>query len=152
MSDERIDIDTYFMKIAHLVSERSTCIKQHVGAVLVKDKHIISTGYNGAPRGIPHCTRETCLRLDSKSLEESHLCRGVHAEQNTIIQAAFHGTSTEGSVIYTTHFPCMSCVKILINAGVEEIIYEKEYDMKNKIKMDLLSNAGIRIRQIKAEE
>lgn len=145
----RTDIDTYFMKIAKLVSERSTCIKQHVGAVLVKDKHIIATGYNGAPRGIPHCTKETCLRLDTKSLEESHLCRGTHAEQNAIIQAAYHGTPTVNSMIYTTHFPCMSCVKILINAGVKEIVYEKEYDMGNKLKMDLLSNAGIRIRQIK---
>lgn len=144
----RIDIDTYFMKIARLVSERSTCIKQHVGAVLVKDNHIIATGYNGAPRGIPHCTKETCLRLNSKSLEESHHCRGVHAEQNTIIQAALHGTSTENSVIYTTHFPCMSCTKILINAGVKEIVYEEEYDMDNEIKMNLLRNAGIRIRQV----
>lgn len=147
----RTDIDTYFMKIARLVSERSTCIKQQVGAVLVKDKHIIATGYNGAPTRIPHCTKETCLRLNSKSLEESHLCRGTHAEQNAIIQAAYHGTSTAGSLIYTTHFPCMSCVKIIINAGVEEIFYEKEYDMENKVKMDLLSNAGIRIHQVKIE-
>jgi len=146
----RLDIDSYFMKIAHLVSERSTCIKQHVGAVLVKDKHIIATGYNGAPKGIPHCTKETCLRLESKSLEESHLCRGTHAEQNAIIQAAYHGTSTVGSAIYTTHFPCMSCVKIMINAGIEEIVYDKEYDMENKAKMDLLTNAGIRLFQIKA--
>ncbi|MGC1120274.1 MAG: dCMP deaminase family protein [Candidatus Methanofastidiosia archaeon] len=144
----RIGTDIYFMKIARLVSERSTCVKQHVGAVLVKDNHIIATGYNGAPRGIPHCTMETCLRLNSKSLEESHHCRGVHAEQNTIVQAAFHGTSTENSIIYTTHFPCMSCTKILINAGVKEIVYEEEYDMDNEIKMNLLRNAGIRIRQV----
>lgn len=149
MERDRIDTDTYFMRIARLVSERSTCIKQRVGAVLVKDKHIIATGYNGAPRNIPHCTKETCLRLNTKSLEESHLCRGTHAEQNTIIQAAYHGTSTVGSVLYTTHFPCMSCVKILINAGVVEIVYETEYDMENKLKMDLLNNAGIRIPQIK---
>jgi dCMP deaminase len=147
----RTDIDTYFMRIAKLVSERSTCIKQHVGAVLVKDKHIIATGYNGAPRGIPHCTEKTCLRLNTKSLEESHLCRGTHAEQNAIIQASYHGTPTNHSIIYTTHFPCMSCVKILINAGVEEILYEKEYDMDNKLKMDLLFNAGIRVRQVTAE-
>jgi dCMP deaminase len=147
----RINTDTYFMKIAKLVSERSTCVKQKVGAVLVKDKHIISTGYNGAPRKIPHCTPETCLRLNSKSLEESHHCRGVHAEQNTIIQAAYHGTSTKGSIIYTTHFPCMSCTKILINAGVTEIVYEKEYDMENEIKMNLLHNAGIRIRHVKVD-
>lgn len=139
------------MKIAFLVSERSTCVKQQVGAVLVKDNHIIATGYNGAPRGIPHCTRETCLRLNTGSLEESHLCRGTHAEQNTIIQAAFHGTSTANAVIYTTHFPCMSCVKIVINAGVKEIVYEEGYDMENKLKMDLLSNAGIRIRQVRTK-
>ena len=144
----RIDVDSYFMTIAQMISTRSTCIKQHVGAVLVKDKHIIATGYNGAPRRIPHCTRESCLRLTSKSLEESHLCRGTHAEQNAIIQAAYHGTSTVNSTIYTTHFPCMSCVKILINAGIREILYEKEYDMDNKLKMELLYNAGISIRQI----
>jgi dCMP deaminase len=145
---ERDDAPTYFSKIASLVSSRSTCIKQHVGAIIVKDKHIISTGYNGAPKGVSHCTEETCLRKDLSSLEKSYLCRGVHAEQNAIIQAALHGTSTKGSTLYTTHFPCMACTKIIINAGIKEIVYQKEYDMGNSTKMGLLNEAGIRIRKL----
>jgi len=144
----RDDAPTYFSKIAKLVSSRSTCIKQHVGAIIVKDKHIISTGYNGAPKGVSHCTEETCLRKELGSLEKSYLCRGVHAEQNAIIQAALHGTSTEGSTLYTTHFPCMSCTKIIINAGIREIVYQKEYDMENSTKMGLLNEAGIKIRKM----
>lgn len=143
----RDDAQTYFSKIAKLVSSRSTCIKQHVGAIIVKDKHIISTGYNGTPRGVSHCTDDTCLRMDLGSLEKSYLCRGVHAEQNAIIQAAFHGTSTDGATLYTTHFPCMACSKLLINAGIKEIVYQKEYDMDNNTKMDLLNEAGIKIRK-----
>lgn len=144
----RMDIDTYFMRIAELVKKRSTCIKQHVGAVLVKDSYIISTGYNGAPRGLPHCSEQTCLRQTLGSLEKSHLCRGVHAEQNTIIQAAIHGVSTENSTVYSTHFPCMSCTKILINAGVKEIVYARDYDLDNEIKMNMIRDAGIRVKKI----
>lgn len=144
----RMDIDTYFMSIAELVKKRSTCIKQHVGAVLVKEGHIISTGYNGSPRGLPHCSEETCLRQTLGSLEKSHLCRGVHAEQNTIIQAAIHGVSTENSTIYSTHFPCMSCTKILINAGVKEIVYGRDYDLDNEIKMSMIRDAGIRTKKL----
>ena len=144
----RMDIDTYFMSIAELVKKRSTCIKQHVGAVLVKDSYIISTGYNGAPRGLPHCSEQTCLRQTLGSLEKSHLCRGVHAEQNTIIQAAIHGVSTENSTVYSTHFPCMSCTKILINAGVKEIVYTRDYDLDNEITMNMIRDAGIRVKKI----
>jgi len=144
----RDDAQTYFSKIAKLVSSRSTCIKQHVGAILVKDKHIISTGYNGAPRGVSHCNEGTCLRMSLGSLEKSYLCRGVHAEQNAIIQAAFHGTSTDQATLYTTHFPCMACSKLLINAGIKEIVFQKEYDMENNTKMDLLNEAGIKIRKL----
>ncbi|MFQ5891696.1 MAG: cytidine/deoxycytidylate deaminase family protein [Candidatus Methanofastidiosia archaeon] len=144
----RDSTDTYFMKIANLVSERSTCTKQKVGAVLVRDKHILATGYNGAPRSISHCTPETCLRKDFSSLEESHLCRGVHAEQNTIIQSALHGKSPEGSTLYSTHFPCMSCLKILMNAGVKRIVYKNDYDMENEVKMNLLKEAGIQIAKL----
>ncbi|MBN1786661.1 MAG: dCMP deaminase family protein [Candidatus Methanofastidiosa archaeon] len=144
----RDDAPTYFSKIASLVSTRSTCIKQHVGAILVKDKHIISTGYNGAPKGVSHCSESTCLRANLNSLEKSYLCRGVHAEQNAIIQAALHGTSTDGATLYTTHFPCMSCAKIIINSGIVEVVYQKEYDMENSTKMDLLKETGIRIRKV----
>ncbi|MEA1992967.1 MAG: dCMP deaminase family protein [Euryarchaeota archaeon] len=144
----RIDTDHYFMKIAELVKERSTCVKQKVGAVLVKDKHIISTGYNGAPRGVTHCTKETCLRLGLDSLEKSHLCRGAHAEENSIAQAAYHGVSTKNSVIYSTHFPCMSCSKLLINAGVRKIYYAREYDMDNELKMNILKGGGMEIHKV----
>ncbi len=144
----RIDTDHYFMKIAEIVKERSTCVKQKVGAVLVKDKHIISTGYNGAPRNVTHCTEETCLRLDLDSLEKSHLCRGAHAEENAIAQAAYHGVSTKDSVIYSTHFPCMSCSKLLINAGVTKLYYAREYDMDNELKMNLLKEGKVTIKQV----
>jgi len=145
---KRIDIDKYFMKIAEIVSERSTCVKQKVGAVLVKDKHIISTGYNGAPKGVKHCTRETCLRINLAHGEKPYLCRGAHAEANAIAQAAYHGVDTNGSDIYCTHFPCMSCCKLLINAGIRKIYYRIEYEMDNKLKMNLLKEAGINIEAI----
>jgi dCMP deaminase len=145
---ERIDIDHYFMKIAEIVKERSTCVKQKVGAVLVKDKHIISTGYNGAPKGVTHCTKETCLRQGLNSLEKAYLCRGAHAEANAIAQAAFHGVSTKDSVIYCTHFPCMSCSKLLINSGVKKIYYAREYDMDNTLKMNLLKEAGVETEKV----
>jgi len=148
LTENRIQIDQYFMKIAELVKERSTCIKQKVGAVLVKDKHIISTSYNGAPKGVTHCTTGTCLRQNLSSLEKAYLCRGVHAEANCIAQASYHGTSTKNSIIYCTHFPCMSCSKILINAGVKKIFYNREYDMDNDLKMGLLREAGIEIEKI----
>ncbi|MHC1605467.1 MAG: deoxycytidylate deaminase [Candidatus Methanofastidiosia archaeon] len=145
---ERDDAPTYFSKIAKLVSTRSTCIKQHVGAILVKNNHIISTGYNGAPKGVTHCSNETCLRQKLSSLEKANLCRGVHAEQNAIIQAALHGTSSQGAALYTTHFPCMSCVKMIINAGIKEINYQEGYDMDNALKMDLLKEAGIKVKKV----
>lgn len=147
-TEERIDTEHYFMKIAELVKERSTCVKQKVGAVLVKEKHIISTGYNGAPRHVTHCTEETCLRLNLSSLEKSYLCRGAHAEENAIAQAAYHGVSTKDAVIYTTHFPCMSCAKLLINAGIRKIYYIREYDMENELKMNLLKEAGTVIEKV----
>ena len=144
----RIDIDHYFMRIAEIVKERSTCIKQKVGAVLVKDKHIISTGYNGAPKGVTHCTKDTCLRLNLKHGEKPYLCRGAHAEANAIAQAGYHGVSTKNSIIYCTHFPCMSCAKLLINAGVRKIYYRRDYEMDNKLKMDLLKEAGVEIEKV----
>ncbi len=139
---ERMSFDEMFMKIAKLVSERSTCLKLHVGAVLVKDNHIVATGYNGAPTGKPHC--KVCSRKDKGSLEESSSCRGVHAEANCIIQAALHGVSTEGATIYVTHFPCMSCAKMLVNAKIKRIVYINDYDMDNKDKMELLKDIEIK--------
>ena len=121
--------DEYFMSIAQMVSTRSTCLRRKVGAVLVKDKRIISTGYNGPPSGLKHPEEVGCLRekLGIPSGERHELCRGLHAEQNAIIQAALHGVSTKGSVLYCTHCPCSLCVKMLINAGITKVIYREGY-------------------------
>ncbi len=113
--------DEYFMNIAHEVANRSTCERAKVGAVIVKDKRILTTGYNGSPRGLPHCTEVGCL------MENGHCIRTLHAEQNAIIQAALHGVTTAGSTIYVTHQPCFLCAKTIINAGIEEIVYDQEY-------------------------
>ena len=145
----RISQDDYFMKIAEVVSERSTCIKRKVGAVLIKDSHIVSTGYNGAPSGFKHCTPETCLRQDLESGKKPELCRGVHAEINCIIQAAIHGTSIQGNTtLYTTHFPCMSCLKLVINAQIKRIVYKEGYNMENKVKKDLLNESKLNVQQL----
>lgn len=147
-TDNRITREEYFMKIAHVVSQRSTCIKRHVGAVLVVDNHIISTGYNGAPPGFKHCTKETCVRQDLKSGENPELCRGVHAEINCIIQAAIHGTSIKGdSVLYSTTFPCMECLKLIINAGIKKLVYKEGYNMENKVKEELLRESKLIVQQ-----
>ena len=145
----RISKDDYFMKIADVVSERSTCIKRKVGAVLIKDSHIVSTGYNGAPSGFSHCTPETCVRQNLKSGEKPELCRGVHSEINCIIQAAIHGTSKQGNTtLYSTHFPCMSCLKLIINAGIKRLVYREEYNMENKIKKELLNESKLNVHQL----
>ncbi|MFX1257496.1 MAG: cytidine/deoxycytidylate deaminase family protein [Promethearchaeota archaeon] len=145
----RIPKDDYFMRIAEVVSQRSTCIKRKIGAVLVNDSHIISTGYNGAPAGFKHCTIETCVRKNMKSGEKPELCKGVHAEINCIIQAAIHGTSIKGdTVLYSTTFPCMSCLKLIINAGIKKIMYKEGYNMENKIKKDLLKESKLIIQQL----
>ncbi|MCD4740505.1 dCMP deaminase family protein [archaeon] len=126
---KRMDLDHYFMSIAELVAKRSTCLRQNVGAVLVKDKHLLSTGYNGAPSGLKHCLDIGCLREQLKipSGERHELCRAVHAEQNAVIQAALHGVNTKGSTLYCTHTPCSLCAKILINAKIKRVVYKGEY-------------------------
>lgn len=147
--NSRISKDDYFMKIAEVVKLRSTCIRRSVGAVLVKDSHILSTGYNGAPSGFKHCTPATCMRVNLKTGEKPELCRGVHAEINCIIQAAIHGTSIIGdTTLYTTTFPCMSCLKLLINAGIKRIVYGEPYNMENKVKMEMIKEANLTINQI----
>ncbi|MFX0033638.1 MAG: cytidine/deoxycytidylate deaminase family protein [Candidatus Hodarchaeota archaeon] len=147
--NKRISKDSYFIKIAEIVSLRSTCIRRKVGAVLVKDSYILSTGYNGAPSGFKHCTSETCVRKDLKSGEKPELCRGVHAEINCIIQAAIHGTSIKGdTTLYTTTFPCMSCLKLIINASIKKLIYKEGYNMENRIKEDLLKESSLLIKQV----
>lgn len=144
----RISKDQYFMELAEIVSKRSTCVKRKVGAVLVKVNHILSTGYNGAPSGLTHCTKETCVRQNLKEGEHPELCRGVHSEVNCIIQAALHGTAIDGdTTLYCTTFPCMSCLKLLINAKVKRIVYKEGYYMENKVKQDLADESKIKIEK-----
>jgi dCMP deaminase len=122
--------DEYFMTFTRVAASRSTCIRRHVGAILVKDKRILATGYNGAPAGMKHCLEVGCLREDTSipSGTRHELCRGLHAEQNAIIQAAFHGISIKGSTLYCTNKPCVICSKMIINAGIRSICYEEGYD------------------------
>ena len=140
---DRPDWETYFMSIAHLVSTLSTCLRRQVGAVMVRDKQILTTGYNGVPRGITHCTPENCLRSvkDIPSGQQQELCRGLHAEQNAIIQAALHGVSTKDATLYCTHKPCILCAKMLINAGVVRIVYQDFYP--DPLADEMLEEAGI---------
>lgn len=146
---ERPSYDEYFMEMAHVVSKRSTCLRRQVGALLVKDKHILSTGYNGAPKGLAHCSEVGCLRAKQQipSGQRHELCRGLHAEQNAIIQAAVFGVSITGSSLYCTNTPCVVCAKMLINAGVEEIIYAGDYP--DELAMKILSESNIKIQKFK---
>jgi len=125
----RPDWDTYFMDMAVLASRRSSCLRRAVGAVLVKDRRLLATGYNGVPSGVTHCEVTGCLRekLNVPSGERHELCRGLHAEQNAIIQAAFHGVSIRDAVLYCTNLPCIICAKMLINAGVRRVVYLEGY-------------------------
>jgi dCMP deaminase len=126
----RPDIDEYFLKIASVVAERSTCRRHHVGAVAVRDKHILATGYNGAPAGLKDCLELGCLRdeKDIPSGTRHEICRAIHAEQNVIIQAALHGVSLEGATIYCTHTPCVLCAKMLTNAKIRRFVSFGRYD------------------------
>jgi dCMP deaminase len=121
--------DEYFMEITRLVVSRSTCLRRQVGAIIVKDKKILATGYNGAPSGLPHCLEVGCLRdeLGIPSGERHELCRGLHAEQNAVIQAAYHGVSINGATLYCTNLPCIICTKMLINAGIARVVYGEGY-------------------------
>lgn len=142
--------DSYFMKIAEHVSERSTCLRRQTGALIVKDKRILATGYNGAPSGLRHCAEVGCLREKEKisSGKRHELCRGLHAEQNAIIQAALHGMEIKNSRVYTTHQPCVLCAKMIINAGAREIFYRDSYP--DRLAEDLLHEAGIKLVQLKS--
>jgi dCMP deaminase len=138
----------YFMSIAQLVATRSTCLRRAVGAVLVKDKRILATGYNGAPTGIRHCIETGCLRerLGVKPGERHELCRGLHAEQNVIIQAAYYGVMTQGTTLYSTHKPCIICSKMLINAGVKKIVYLEGYP--DALADEMLVEANIEVERL----
>lgn len=140
---ERPSWDEYFMEIAHVVKKRSTCIRRQVGAIIVRDKQILSTGYNGAPKGLAHCLDIGCKRqkLGIKSGERHELCRAIHAEQNAIVQAAHNGISIKDSTIYCTTMPCVLCAKMIINAGIKRIVFEGEYP--DELSMELLKEAEI---------
>jgi len=145
----RPDWDEYFMEIAQIVRTRATCIRRQVGAIAVKDKRILTTGYNGAPAGLAHCSEVGCLRAEMNvpSGQRHELCRGLHAEQNTIIQAAVYGTSIKGATFYVTHQPCVVCAKMLINAGIERLVILDDYP--DKLSEEMLKQAAIRVEKIR---
>ena len=133
--------DNYFMKIAVTVAERSTCDRAHVGAVLVKDKRILTTGFNGSPAGLPHCDDVGHLLVDG------HCVRTIHAETNAIIQAALHGVSTNGATCYVTHFPCINCTKTLINAGITRIVFLNDYRVDQNA-LTFIQETGVQLMQV----
>lgn len=142
----------YFMQIAEVVATRSTCIRRHVGAVLVKNRQILATGYNGVPRGIAHCEERGCLRdeLGIPSGERQELCRGLHAEQNAIIQAAYHGIAVAGAEMFVTLQPCVNCAKTLINAGIVAVHFRGSYP--DELSMELFEEAGTKLVRVDQAE
>jgi dCMP deaminase len=148
MANHRPDWDTYFLDIVELVSRRSTCRRRAVGAGLVRDRRILATGYNGAPSKLAHCLDIGCLReqLNVPSGERHELCRGLHAEQNVIIQAALHGVITKGSTLYCTNHPCVICAKMIINAGIVRIVIRDGYS--DKLAAEMLKEADIIVKQL----
>ncbi len=145
---QRPSWDEYFMTIAEQVATRSTCCRRQIGAIIVRDRHILSTGYNGAPAGLRHCLQVGCLREQRgiPSGTQHELCRGVHAEQNAVVQAARHGVALDGATIYSTAQPCVTCAKILINAGITAIVYRDSYP--DSLAQELLAESGISVRRM----
>ncbi len=141
--------ESYFIEIARLVSSRSTCLRRRVGAVLVKDKRVLATGYNGAPAGLAHCSQVGCLREREKVPpgQRHELCRGLHAEQNAIIQAAYHGTQIKGANLFCTNLPCSICMKMLINAGIQGIYFEEGYP--DPLAEEMIQEAGIELTKLR---
>lgn len=151
--NERISWDEYFMRFAELAATRTTCLRRSVGAVIVKNKHILATGYNGAPKKVPHCKDlGGCLRekLNVPSGERHELCRALHAEQNAIIQCAMSGQNIEGATIYITHQPCIICSKMIINAGIKRIVVREGYP--DNLAKQILSEAGLSIIMLGEEK
>ena len=140
---ERPSWDEYFMGITQLVSKRSTCLRRKVGALIVKDKQILTTGYNGAPCGLSHCLEIGCLREKNRIIsgERQELCRGLHAEQNAIVQAALCGVNIKGSILYCTNQPCITCAKMIINSGINKIVYKEKYP--DNLAREMLKEAGV---------
>ena len=142
--------DEYFMEMAMVAAKRSTCLRRKVGAVIVKNKQILASGYNGTPMGLPHCEDVGCLREQLKvpSGKNHELCRGVHAEQNAICQAAFHGVSVRGATIYVTNQPCVVCTKMLINAGIERVVYANPYP--DELAQEMMNESQMKIEVFQA--
>ena len=140
------------MDITSLVAKRSTCTRRAVGAIIVKDRRVLATGYNGAPSHVRHCAEVGCLReqLDVPSGERHELCRGIHAEQNAIIQAAYHGASIKGGTLFCTNLPCSICAKMIINAGIQRIIYQSGY--ADTISQEMLAEAQVELIQLEGDE
>lgn len=145
---ERPSWDEYFMQMAQVVAGRSTCLRRQVGAVIVKDKQILSTGYNGSPTGLSHCAQKGCLRqqLGIPSGERTEICRAVHAEQNALVQAAKHGVSINGADIYTTFQPCVLCTKLLINAGIKRVFFL--YCYPDPLALEIATEAELELIQL----
>ena len=137
--------DEYFLEITQVISKRSTCLRRQVGALIAKDKQILTTGYNGAPSGLAHCSEKGCLRniLQIPSGQRAELCRAVHAEQNAIVQAARHGVSLAGGTLYVTTQPCILCSKMVINAGIVRVVYLGEYP--DELAREMLAEAGVEL-------
>jgi dCMP deaminase len=145
---DRPSWEEYFMDIVELVARRSTCLRRSVGAVLVKDKRILATGYNGAPSGLKHCAEVGCLRekMNVSSGERHELCRGLHAEQNAIIQSALHGVSLKGATLYCTNHPCVICAKMIINAGIKSVFYAEGY--RDRMAVEMLKESGVEVVRV----
>ena len=143
--DERPSWDEYFMRIAHEVAKRATCLRRSIGAVVVLDKRILATGYNGAPSGLPHCSETGCLRekLHVPSGQRHELCRGLHAEMNALLQGARHGIRMDGATLYSTHVPCSLCSKMIINTGIVRVVAAVEYP--DPLARDMLLQAGVKL-------
>jgi dCMP deaminase len=148
--DARPNWDQYFLGIAELVAKRSTCLRRKVGALVVRDRRILATGYNGTPSGIRHCSEVGCLRekLKIPSGERHELCRGLHAEQNVLLQASLHGVSLKDSVLYATHQPCIICAKMIINAGIKEVVIADHYP--DPMALAFFKEAKIKVRKAKS--
>lgn len=148
---KRPSFDEYFLNLAKVVRDRSNCLRDSVGVVLIKDKRIIATGYNGTPMGVKNCDEggcERCLHRHHEKLkpyEEKEKCICLHAEQNSLLQSAYHGMSTKGSTMYSTIAPCIQCAKAIINAGVSEVVYSGKYS--DNLGVKLLSSAGVKVRR-----
>jgi dCMP deaminase len=150
VKDERPDWDTYYMDIAHVVARRGNCLRRQVAAVLVRENRIVSTGYNGTPRGVKNCFEGGCPRCagDAPSGTDLHECLCSHAEENAIAQAAFHGIALRDSILYVTLSPCLTCARLVISAGIVEVVYEADYVVEKNARA-MLKAAGVKCRRYK---